>query len=209
MIPIGIRHTAKLSGKSLKFVTCEKCRLEYVYVVNGSGVGSDSNILFLNPLAEEKARWEAEADLKRTLAGKIKEVPCPACGQVQENMLALARNRKFGHSLDMAGLAIITGRILAGFAAVMLALHFAEGGRDKLILTPIYGPPALLVFVWGLRKWLRLRPVVRQYDPNSEDLEERLRLGRENAIPRDELVRQIAAMQPKKEDPKQGEPGWG
>jgi hypothetical protein len=206
LIPIGMKYTATLRGKTAKLVTCEECQAEYVYFVERTAKGVDDSPLFLdNAGAERNARRRAEQDLRDKLDTAVAVVPCPECGRVQSHMIDLARREKFGHRRGLAKVAIIAGGIFVAAAGIAALLYLKEGGSGKLIMSLVYGPPAGLAFAWGIAKWIRTGREAAEYDPNAEDRGGRLRRGREAAIPRAELIKQMAEWQTREGAPQSGE----
>ncbi len=192
MIPIGMEYTAKLRGMRPKFVSCEACGLEYVYFVERSATAKDSNLLFLNPGAKKSAERRAEKELNEKLDEAEKAIPCPGCGHVQKHMFAEARRRRFGHALGLAKAATFGGGSSAAFMVMPLLIYFKDGTIGALVTALVYGPLAVLAFCWGVRKWIRTARIAREYDPNSEELAGRLERGREEAIPKDVMMKRLA-----------------
>jgi hypothetical protein len=137
----------------------------------------------------EQCETEYTYRLKRTatcldeLAQKLEQgvalVPCPACGWYQKNMIPGARRAHKRWMLN-TGACLTIGLIpfyLCAFASPIFLgclLAFAIAGMG-------------LVFA----KFI----LSSHYDPNSQDLETRKKLGQSRAILRDELEKMIQAQQ--------------
>lgn len=67
-IPYALERTASATGRRPKFVACEKCGTEYVYLMERKGSGSGTSFLFLdNAGAKERAQQIARVSVYKQL----------------------------------------------------------------------------------------------------------------------------------------------
>lgn len=149
-IPIGLRFEVSANGTAIKRVDCEKCALEFIYVVNRSIVASESSFLAFHTdkvktLAQEKA---AEA-LARALERAIDPVGCPECAWYQMPMVRAARR----HRAATAAVAIVMVSVFAGLAHLF--------GAKWPLPEVIAGSIALLLVGFILH-------ALNQWSPNSD-----------------------------------------
>jgi hypothetical protein len=132
-IPVGTTYTARVRGRAVKTVTCEKCSDAYVYVVERTAQGSGMSPLFLdNDGARNRASVSAKHALSNALDRAVDPAACPACGWYQETMVREARRRR-GRWLKVP--AIVAG-VFGGFTLVLIGLldskdffafHYTQG----------------------------------------------------------------------------------
>lgn len=147
-IPIGQQSTATVKGRTYKVCCCETCRLEFVYTVERTGVGSGSSLLFLdNAGARNRAGARANQNLEKALQQAVDAVACPQCGWFQAEMIAAEKSKRLSRCL-WVGLPLGLILLLFGFAASANFLYIA--GWLCLIGGPVAG------IVWQLL-----------YQPNS------------------------------------------
>jgi hypothetical protein len=191
MIPIPIvwtEYTATLQGRILKFVPCENCGTEYVYVLAREGMGCGKSFYLLNEdAAKEQAKTGAEEALQSYLENDFDPIPCPACGHYQRFMFPKLYD---GGStwLQLAQLIAIVVGCVDGVAVLYWTFAYLQHPGDHalgrlgvaLALLPVVG-----LIVLALNRAERAR--ARRFDPNTEDLQARLAKGRSRAITRAEF----------------------
>jgi hypothetical protein len=196
MIPIPIvwtSHTATIRGSILKFVPCENCSTEYVYVMKREGSGSGTSLYLLNEQgAAEGAAETAKAVLKGVLENDFDPVPCPVCGHYQRYMFPklletkeLQEKRGCGRGVFLFG--TIAAGFLAGIVALRSTLRYTEAPNDHDLGGMIAAwSVVLLACLIGLTLSILKRVRDRRFDPNSGDRRARIALGRSQAITRAE-----------------------
>src|SRR5690242_19300783 len=94
IVPTKI-FTAKVTGYVPRFVKCEHCGGEYVYVIRDEATGTGRSPLFVGEGgAAARARGEAVLQLERKLQGTVLPMPCPDCGWLQADMVLVKRHRR-------------------------------------------------------------------------------------------------------------------
>jgi hypothetical protein len=186
-IPVAVRNTITVRGKAWKGVCCESCGAGYAYIVHCQGSGSGVNFLLLDESgAKERAKNDAVAALQSALERAVVDVPCPACGWYQREMIAVARRR---HNRWMAE---YSGRIALWLVALipLTGLFYFVASRTPPWLVVLYGVTGVLcVTALGLR--LAKFATSVHYDPNADDVEQRIRRGREYGILRADLEKKL------------------
>src|SRR5207248_7427585 len=90
MIPVPVfwmQYTATAQGRRLKFVPCENCSTEYVYVLERQAVGTGTSVYMLNSEGAASHAVAAAGDtLDSILENDFDPVPCPCCGHYQRHM---------------------------------------------------------------------------------------------------------------------------
>ena len=90
-IPLGMHFAASRRGRAVKFVTCEKCGVGYVYAVDRTVRAASFSILFLdNDGARRRANEKARTGLERALGNAVDPLACPDCGWYQVSMIEMA-----------------------------------------------------------------------------------------------------------------------
>ena len=192
LIPIPVvfweQYTATVQGRTLKTVPCENCSTEYLYVLQREGSGTGTSMYAINKQgATRHAKAAADDTLKDILENDFDPVPCPACGHYQRYMFPKLLETK---SLWLLGvrLAVLVGGCFAAVSAVRYTVNYVQNPNEE-------GPESLIV-AWsillflglvGLGQWLRERYRIRNFDPNRQDQQTRLALGRSRAVTRAEF----------------------
>src|SRR5438445_532876 len=89
---VGFYSVRTKTGSVAKFVTCEGCGYEYVYILSRKSIGKALSIYALhNQEASNRSQRNADLHLQRLLAKSCDPVPCPQCGWYQESMVRRAR----------------------------------------------------------------------------------------------------------------------
>jgi hypothetical protein len=191
MVPIPVfwtKYTATTRGSVLKFVPCENCSTEYVYVLEreGSGVGT-SMYMLNNEGAASHATSAAEDTLKCVLEHDFDAVPCPVCGHYQRYMFP-----KLLETKSLWGPAVMLGVLLIGILDAISALYWSvaylqrpnDHAFRRMVVT---WSILLLVGLIGLGLSLVRKSKIRHFDPNVEDQQTRIVKGRSRAITRAEF----------------------
>jgi hypothetical protein len=199
MLPIHLRHhvvTAK--GQEFKAVTCENCRVEFVYLLTRHVEGWATGVMFLDGDAPNQAARQASAELCHALPRDQDPVPCPACGWYQKSMLPLIRAQHWGW-MSVAGVFVL---YVAALTAVLGALGWALApdpaaarARASFVEAGAWGAAA------GCGLILAHRLLAASVRPNDGDPEARKEVGRRLARTRAEFDRLLAVVEDRAGDP--------
>lgn len=192
MIPIPIARTYQttLRGRTSKFVQCEKCGFEYVYLLESTVTGAGTSSFFLdNDGARDRSAEHAAIALRQNLAEGCEVVPCPACGTVQQHMFSRARQRHLWWMWRAGLIALAAGGILALPATVYTLIDLAGTGITALTVIAICG----VAVAWGVGMGLLILRVrlCQRYDPNDAPEEDRKRQGQQFAISKEDFLKVI------------------
>jgi hypothetical protein len=193
-IPVGNVHHAVTAGAVFKLVTCERCTHEFAFLMERTGEGAKTSLLFLN---EDGASWaakrEAEAELQHRLERGVDVVPCPRCGYVQPRMVRKARREYHRWMLYVGGALLILLAPTAMFLVIGNKAAEVKGDPPLISWWWLLGGIALPALTGiGLmvgRLWL-----ARRYDPNAGDPELAVLRGRQLALSQEEFARLKDAM---------------
>lgn len=191
MIPIVVfltEYTTTRERQVLKFVPCEHCATEYVYVMKREAVGSGTSVQFLNDEgAQQNALTGSEETLRSYLENDFDPVPCPVCGHYQRYMFPkLYPGSSAWISLTRLAMFAAVGLSLIGVLYWVVASVRQPGERAfvrlsvALALLTTFG---LIVFALGAVE----RAQARRFDPNTEGQQARIAKGRSRAITRAEF----------------------
>jgi hypothetical protein len=190
-IPYALEYSSTMTGSVVKLVQCDKCASEFVYQMERSATETGTSVLFVdNKGAAERASSRAQAALLRKLERGIDVVHCPVCGWYQVSMIPKARK---GHRQWMlyTGACITIGLIpVVGIAAV-----FSGEPGEPGLPPPIFLAVAGTLAMFGVALMLCKVMLSRHYDPNSQDVEVRKRLGQDRATLRKDFEERIKAQQ--------------
>jgi hypothetical protein len=191
-IPYGMDYTSTMTGAVLKLVRCEQCGVEYVYRLQRTASGTGSSLLFLdNQGAGDRASTRAEGELQGKLERGVDLVPCPSCGWIQEHMFPRARR---AHRRWM----LITGAWLTfGLLPIAFIGGIANGasGDPPAIPWPVFSVGLSVLAVLGFGLMIAKVVLARRYDPNSQNVEIRKRLGQARGILREQLEKMTRTAQ--------------
>lgn len=176
----GVRDRAfrcRTAGVVEKRVTCEACGRDYYYVVEREALDGTIDFLVLDAaLSEDAAGDVAREKVNHALARIVKIVPCPHCGHYQREMLPLIRDSYYPYARFLAFAMLFLAMLIATIAFLL-----KDRIRDGLLPNWAWMVCGSLVggglFVLVLRHTIASRE-----DPNAEQLEERLALGRSRAV---------------------------
>jgi hypothetical protein len=191
MIPIPVfwtQYTATMTGRALKVVPCENCSTEYLYVLQreSSGVGTSMYAVDSKGAAGHAESSAAET-LKSVLENDFDPVPCPACGHYQRYMFPKLVESRWVWIQSLMMLAILLGCLAAGLALFRSVTYF-QRPDDHTFGNMIRAWAALLIVcLIGLGLSLLRKFKIRRFDPNREDLQARLAVGRRRAVTRAEF----------------------
>lgn len=191
IVPVGMKYRATARGCAPKFVKCEECALEYVYLYEGKGKAEASSAFFLdNAGASERAKAEAEKRLAGDLEHGSAVVPCPRCGRIQDYMIPQARAAQHGWMAFGAVLCFIGAAIAALPACIITAVTSGtdEATQGVLLILGVFGLVALGAILLTLR-YARCK----RYDPNTEPVGMRIQIGREAAFTKEDFLKMTAA----------------
>lgn len=188
-IPVALTYTTTMSGRVPKLVQCEKCSVEYVYLLERSVSAEGTSLLFLdNAGASQRASARAEAALHQSLAEGCEPVPCPECGTVQQHMFSRARQLRHRWMLWAGIIALSAGAILAIPATIYSLIDSIDGpGRVTVATITIVSVVSVLI-VSGIALLVSRVFLNRSYDPNSEPVETRKSRGQSLAARKQDFL---------------------
>ena len=188
---------ATAEGRNLKFVPCENCSTEYVYVIKRKCLGTGTSMYNLNNEgAASRAQSAAAETLTSVLENDFDPVPCPACGYYQRYMFP-----------KLLGIAVVRVRIVMfaviaiSFLAAVSALHSSVAyqqhpnhpGFEKMIKD---WSLLLTLFLAGLGLSIVKNVKIRRFDPNTGDPHTRIAIGQSRAVTRAQFEKAQLAGQP-------------
>ncbi len=164
-------YNCQVSGGTYKFVECEDCKQKYVYRMMREAAGQGNSLYFLdNAGAERRAKNQAEAILKKTLAAECDAVPCPKCGAYQQDMMAKLC-REYRLWMFWTGVFAIFAGVLSGSLGFILFEADSRGWGLGL------GVVTLLGFAGGIGLIVWRRKLADAFEPNDTPLEDRLAIA--------------------------------
>jgi hypothetical protein len=189
VIPIFWKqYTATAQGSRLKFVPCEDCSVEYVYVIEREAIGAGASMYMLNNEgAADHATSAAGETLSAVLENDFDPVPCPACGHYQRYMFPkLLGNTGLWVRLVLLVVIVLgcLATVNAVYHSISYLLHLADGGFGQLVTT---WSVLLLLGVTGFGLSTVNNVLIRRFNPNAGDPQERIAIGRSRAITRKEF----------------------
>ncbi len=171
--PTGYTYSCTVEGSSFKIVQCEQCRFVYVYKMTRRAAGSVSDSLGnANPHAAEHAEAAASFQLNQKLRDDCDAIPCLECGQYQQHMIEALRWDFMSSTFYGAWFFLGVG-VFAGIIA-LISLLYDTTNRSFTIWLGIAA--VVLGSIGGLLLSWRTRQLAR-YDPNEDDLAERLQIS--------------------------------
>jgi hypothetical protein len=185
MVFIGTDYTTTKQGSIAKFVCCEACSHEYVYILSRKSVGKALSVLGLHDgEAATRSERNAESALRERLEKGCDPVPCPQCGWYQPPMVVRVRQLRLRWMKDAAF-------VLAGLWVVVG--FFLLYGRMKIVasgegLLAYFGVVVLACFAWAAVYAIRMA-LNANYNPNEEAVEKRLEIGKKRATSKAEFLK--------------------
>jgi hypothetical protein len=175
-----------LTGRVPKFVACEQCAFEYVYLLEKTAVGEDvTNVLFLAG-ADKRASADAEARLRQALEASCEVVPCPACGHVQEHMVQRARKLRHRWMVPAAVFILVAAGFMLGSSAITMLVAVLT---DRLFGMPsLLGGAGAVAAMIGIALLRLKRLWANRHNPNDEPVATRKQQGNELAVSRQEFL---------------------
>jgi hypothetical protein len=145
----GNSQKAKVSGSTPKYVRCAECGCEYVYIMNRTGHGSESNLLHLSvAAAARKAEAQAAENLKRRLMHGLDPVPCPDCGIYQPDMVRALKHRKWWWTRT-SGLFLLVAHLGITILAAVSQVVYETHPEPTESFRVAFRPPAIYFFASG------------------------------------------------------------
>jgi hypothetical protein len=186
LIPVPVfwqHYTATAHGSGVKMVPCENCSTEYVYILQREVSGTSSGLFPLGGQGTaDRAKAAADDTLKDILENDFDPVPCPVCGHYQRYM--------FPKMVESKGLGLLIIRLILLASGCFVAL-----GSVRYTIAYVQNPneesPTPLVVAWSIALLLGLISLglslresyrFRNFDPNRQDQQTRIALGRNRAI---------------------------
>lgn len=190
-MPIDLRHhVAAAKGQELKFVACENCRVEFVYLLARHAEGWATGVMFLDGDAPRRAVRQANEELCRALAQDQDPVPCPACGWYQKYMVPLVRAQHRGWMSVIGVFLLYAAALVAALGAVRWAVTAdpaAARGSASFVEAGAWVAAA------GIGLIMARRALAAGVRPNEGDPEARKKLARRRALTRAEFDQLAAA----------------
>lgn len=188
LIPYGMKYTSTMTGQAPKFVTCEKCAYQYVYLIQAVESASSTDVLFLQKdKTIEESRAMAQRLVEQTLDHAVEVVPCSKCGHIQSHMFPRAR---FLHLAWMRKAAVICG--IGGLILMLPALLWAFAidpldGRHFSKFTLVLWSLVLLMFTLAGSFFLARTKGMSRFDPNAAPVETRKQSGADQSVSLEEF----------------------
>ncbi|MBV9124625.1 MAG: hypothetical protein JO112_14810 [Planctomycetes bacterium] len=178
------------SGTALKWVACENCSTEYVYLLKRTGKGR----WFVVSGKKQQGVEEAERRLRSRLANGVDPVPCPLCGWYQQHMLPRARDLRYKWMRTTAFL-LLPLSILLSLAASGMYILIRDLGHE--VLFPVVLVAWILAGLAGA--WIPILLTARamlsaSYDPNDLDVETRKHLGQQWAVTKEVYLERMGTI---------------
>lgn len=156
---VHVDFQATAGGSTWRNVTCEKCKKPYHYALVREAKASVRAAYALRQnAAEDRAEKTAEYRLMQLLEKGVDLVPCPACGWVQEEMVAEGKRRTARWLIFLAGLCAIAGLAMAmmpmGELMFVAEPEVTPAEKTRAIIGAILGfggPVACLVLRWMIQ----------------------------------------------------------
>jgi hypothetical protein len=189
------KYTCTTSGSVVKVVPCENCSTEYVYVMSRVGKGDGASPYWLNDEGAAERAKAAAADMLQSLLEKDYDpVPCPVCGHYQRHMVPKLLEMKemaaqaAGPWVQVLMLVVILIACLDAAITVFWSVEYLLSPDDRVFRNMVKGwvillPLGLMGLVLSIVKRIRLR----RFDPNSEDQQARIAVGRSRAVTKAEF----------------------
>jgi hypothetical protein len=192
MIPIVVfwmsEYTATVGGRVLKFVPCESCATEYVYVLEREESGVGTSVYGLtDDDARDHAAEAAKDTLRQALENDFDPVPCPACGHYQRHMFPKLLEDRTPWVAAGAAAALAVG-LFGAVAALYWTVAYLGQPSDAALwrmAAAVAAVAAAGLAGAGLSAARRARE--RRFDPNVGDPSARIAAGRRRAVTRAEF----------------------
>jgi hypothetical protein len=183
------RDVARVKMTAPRFVTCEKCGHGYGYWVHRTATASTSSVMGLTIGRSDRLVTDAELKAQDKLKHAYEAVPCPECGWYQKHMLTQARRDHFAWLVTAGWIGLGIGLLLSTFGGAVVAVIMSSLGAHHHRLVPVLSLVQACYHLAGGA--LLLSPVAgyllrdllsKGFDPNSEDVEERMQKGWDRAM---------------------------
>jgi hypothetical protein len=188
MIPILVfwtEYTATEHGHRLKFVPCENCSTEYVYLLEREAVGARTSMYTPSDEgAARHARAAAHDTLASVLENDFDPVPCPSCGHYQRYMFPkLLGNTGLGVRVLLVVVSAVG--VLAAISALHRSVTYLERPNDQRFAQMVTAWSVLgLLCLVGVGLAILNKVKIRRFNPNAGDPQARIALGQSRAITR-------------------------
>jgi hypothetical protein len=185
----GTEYSVTLEASTAVAVRCEGCGQKYYYRLDCTAAGRcDAPGNYFAKGAQKRAWQIARRRIRRMLESEILAVPCPHCGQYQEEMAALLCKQRYGWTRDLG---VVGGFLGLGGLIGPLFILFIESQKPPQTLAPeagyVLSACGALVFLASVGLLLFRRHKYATFDPNDQESEqERVALGRRLAITREQ-----------------------
>ncbi len=193
MIPIPVfwtQYTATRKGRCLKFVPCENCSTEYVYIMEREASGVGTSVYLMNEQVASNHALSSSAELLQSvLENDFDLVPCPRCGHYQRYMFPRLLQKKGIGILALVPVVLLVA-LIAAVVAIKRTLVYLEN-PNTVALNDLILPSLIVVAmaVVGMALSILNRRRIHHFDPNLTDQQERIALGQGRAVTREEFDR--------------------
>ena len=188
-------YTATAQGDRQKFVRCEHCSVEFVYVMQREATGAfnqadmfaGESMITNNDSAVAQAKSAAVETLASVLDNDFDTVPCPACGCYQRYMFPkLLGNTGLWVRLLLLAVIVIgcLAAVIALYRTTIYLLHPTDDGFGQLVTAWFVLLPLGLA---GAGLSIVSKVQIRRFNPNVGDAHARIAIGRQRAVTREEL----------------------
>jgi hypothetical protein len=200
MIPIPVfwtEYSATAQGRRLKFVPCENCSTEYVYVMQREATGAGTSMYMLNnERAADHATSAAGETLTSVLENDFDPVPCPVCGHYQRYMFPKLLGNT-GLWVRIVLLVVIVVGCLAAVTALHRSVRYLQHRNDDAFAQLVTSWSVLLLLcITGFGLSIVNKVKTRRFNPNVGDPQARITLGRSRAATRAEFDKVQAGIRP-------------
>jgi hypothetical protein len=181
MFFFGRDYVTKAEGSVLKTVVCTYCGHEYVYEMKRKATGKGLSVYYLdNQGAQDRSQRDAQSRLDAFLRDSCDPVPCPQCGSYQPAMIQRMKRVRFKWIREAVPYWIFFSLFLPFFVLSMEPLSLSE----KVI--------AVSLWLSSMPLLLLLRHLANaNFDPNDQDLNHRLELGRKLTLTKEEYLKKL------------------
>jgi hypothetical protein len=170
-----------------RFVECETCRYEYVYLQASSFAAKTAKVRAKDDLVCQLAELSARGDIQHNPRLEHEVVPCPQCGTIQPGMIRRARELHMGWMRVAAYLTLA----ITGIMCLPLVLATIYAMAEFRLWAPITYQDCCIAFAGFsgfvvLLTWRNCR--ADNFDPNSGPAGKRVRLGQMLAVGKEEFL---------------------
>lgn len=182
----GKRSGGGAEGRTPKFVRCEDCGNDYVYMLERSVTAQGSTLLGDEASLRAQLEGEARNKLERVLAMECDPIPCPICGHIQKYMYREARRQRWLWSRLISRWCLVLTPVFCLLALLGRSYHHKfETNGSFTVMALLYVLSATTIagaILLPLVRWISNA----MYDPNLVPLDRRLDYAKSNSWSRAE-----------------------